>query len=71
MAWHREHQNKQVSGNNQNTHRFGVDFVIEENTLGNVMAFEPISERICYLRMRGKFYNISPIYPLSYRGEGR
>ena len=47
------------SGTNQNTHQFGVGFVIKENILGNVLAFEPINERICYLRTRGKFYNIS------------
>lgn len=47
------------SGSPNNRHEFGTGFVIRERMMGSVMDFKPVNERICYMRLRGKLYNIS------------
>jgi len=39
-------------------HERGVGFVIKNSILPNVVRFEPINDRICYVELKGKWYNI-------------
>jgi len=39
-------------------HKRGVGFVIKNNILPNVMRFEQINDRICYVELKGKWFNI-------------
>jgi exonuclease III len=45
----------------QNTGQFGTGFMIKKEIEKNIMSFTPISERICTLRLKGKFHNITLI----------
>ena len=45
------------SWNTENKHQFGAGFAIKEKFISNVINFEPVNERLCYLRLRGQFYN--------------
>ncbi|XP_060842503.1 craniofacial development protein 2-like [Rhopalosiphum padi] len=39
-------------------HVRGVGFVIKNSILPNVVRFEPINDRICYVELKGKWFNI-------------
>ena len=47
------------SGCEDNRYYGGVGFAINKKILDAVIHFEPINERMCNIRLRGKFYNIS------------
>ncbi|XP_022188473.1 craniofacial development protein 2-like [Nilaparvata lugens] len=47
------------SGNNTNT--FGTAFVVHNNLLGQLIDFKDIDERMCSIRMRGRFSTITLI----------
>lgn len=49
------------SGTNDGTHRAGVGFALNKKLLRALLNFEAISERLCMIRLRGKFKNISVI----------
>lgn len=36
----------------------GVGFVIKNDILPNNVRFEPINDRICYVELKGKWFNI-------------
>jgi len=44
------------SGNDRQDNR-GVDFIVSKKASRSVLGFSPISERICTLRIKGKFHN--------------
>ena len=48
-----------VSQKKQGEH--GVGFIVTKRLQNCYMGFEPINERMCKLRIRGKFYNITSI----------
>lgn len=39
-------------------HERGVGFIIKDKVLPNVVKFEPISDRICYMEFKCKWFNI-------------
>lgn len=39
-------------------HERGVGFVIKNSFLPNIVRFEPISDRSCYIELKGKWFNI-------------
>jgi hypothetical protein len=39
----------------------GTGFYVDKITRKSVLAFEPINDRICFLRLKGKFQNISMV----------
>ncbi|PSN46600.1 Craniofacial development protein 2 [Blattella germanica] len=41
--------------------QFGVGFLIHKSLKSSILQFDPINERLCSLRMKGKFYNTSII----------
>jgi hypothetical protein len=45
----------------QNTGQFGTGLMIKKETEKNIMSFTPINERICTLRVKEKFHNITLI----------
>ncbi|CAG4947208.1 unnamed protein product [Colias eurytheme] len=47
------------SGSNTGRHTHGTGFLVPTNLLENVIRFEAISDRLCMIRVRGKFFNIS------------
>lgn len=47
------------SGSQQNRHEFGTGFVVADRLVDSLITFEPVSERICYIRFRGTWYNHS------------
>jgi hypothetical protein len=49
------------SGKQNGKREFGVAFIVDEVTKRNIMAFTPINERMCTLRIKIKFFN----YPSS------
>ena len=42
-------------------HIFGTGFVVRGRARQLVMRFTPINQRLCYIRLRGKFFNFSLI----------
>ncbi|PNF38233.1 hypothetical protein B7P43_G11852 [Cryptotermes secundus] len=48
-----------VSGKTEGNKEFGVAFVIEQEFKSAIINFKPISERICTLRIRTKFFNMT------------
>lgn len=38
---------------------FGTGFLVYKSLRDNIIDFQPISETLCTLRLRGKFYNVS------------
>jgi len=42
-------------------HVFGVGFCVNSRFLSNILRFEPVNERLCWIRVRGKFRNYSII----------
>ena len=49
------------SCNTNSTGQAGTGFIIQKSTMNKILGFEPISDRICKLRVKGKFYNMSLI----------
>lgn len=47
------------SGNTEKQGRNGVGFMVSKRTNKAIKGFEPVSERICTLRVKGKFHNIT------------
>lgn len=47
------------SGTNNNAHVFGVGFMVGKTLRDKVISFNPMNERICYIRIKMKFNNIS------------
>jgi exonuclease III len=45
----------------QNTGQFGTEFMVKKEIEKNIMSFTLINERICTLRLKGKFRNIKLI----------
>ncbi|XP_050430865.1 craniofacial development protein 2-like [Adelges cooleyi] len=39
-------------------HERGVGFAIKNSILPNIVRFEPINDRICYVELKGKWFNI-------------
>jgi len=46
------------SGNDRQGNR-GVGFIVSKKASRSVLGFSPVSERICTLRIKGKFHNIT------------
>jgi hypothetical protein len=42
-------------------HVFGVGFYVNSRFLSNILHFEPVNDRLCWIRVRGKFRNYSII----------
>ncbi|KAK4876496.1 hypothetical protein RN001_009002 [Aquatica leii] len=49
------------SGNSDNRHEYGTGFVLRETLINSVIDFEPVNERICCIRLKGRCYNYSLI----------
>ena len=49
------------SGKEKGTREFGVAFIVERNMKKNVLDFKAVDERICVLRIKTKFQNVSLI----------
>jgi exonuclease III len=49
------------SGANNNTGQTGTGFLIQKNMQKFIISFMPYNERLCKLRLKGKFNNISLI----------
>ena len=49
------------SGKEKGVREFGVAFVAERNMKWNVLDFKAVDERICVLRIKTRFQNISLI----------
>ncbi|KAL1462186.1 hypothetical protein WDU94_014046 [Cyamophila willieti] len=49
------------SGNGNGRHQFGVAIAVENRIRGNVQNFQPVHERLCCIRLKAKFNNISII----------
>jgi exonuclease III len=43
------------------TGQLGTEFLTKKGIVKNIMGFEPINERICKLRLKGKYHNITII----------
>jgi len=39
----------------------GTGFIIQKSAMNKILGFEPISDRICKLKVKGKFYNMTLI----------
>lgn len=48
-----------TSGNQQR--RYGVGFLVRESLKGSIKEFNPVSERLCYIRIKGKCKNLTII----------
>jgi len=42
-------------------HVFGIGFYINSRFLSNILCFEPVNDRLCWIRVRGKYRNYSII----------
>ena len=49
------------SGKKEGIHEYGVAFIVDRTIKEKIIDFKPVSERICVLRLRTKFGNISMI----------
>jgi hypothetical protein len=49
------------SGKEGGTKEFGVAFVVERNMKRNILDFKGVDERMCVLRIKTKFQNLSLI----------
>jgi exonuclease III len=49
------------SGPQERTGRCGTGFIVNARMRKSFLSFEPLSERLCKLRLRGKFRNITLI----------
>lgn len=46
------------SGSNNGKHENGVGFIIKDSSLNLVKKFEPVNDRICYITITGKVFDI-------------
>ncbi|XP_055388330.1 uncharacterized protein LOC129616782 [Condylostylus longicornis] len=46
------------SGNEQNSGMYGTGFIVNKSIQKGIIGFNPVNERICTLRIKGKFNNI-------------
>ena len=53
------------------TGQAGTGFIIQKSAMNKILGFEPISDRICKLRVKGKFYNMSLINIYEVCSNGR
>jgi endonuclease/exonuclease/phosphatase family metal-dependent hydrolase len=49
------------SCNPNTTGQAGTGFIIQKSAMNKILGFEPISDSICKLRVKGKFYNMTLI----------
>lgn len=49
------------SGKTTGPRQFGTGFVVLGNARDSVIGFDPLDERLCSIRVRGKFFNITLI----------
>jgi len=49
------------SGSEQTTGHFGTGFMVKKEIEKNIVSFTPINEKICTIRLKGKFNNITVI----------
>ena len=47
------------SGSIDGRHEFGTGFAVKEHLRNLIISFKPINERLCYIRMKGKWRNYS------------
>jgi exonuclease III len=47
------------SYNPDSTGHLGTRFLVKKEMEKNILGFEPYSERICKLRLKGKYHNLS------------
>jgi hypothetical protein len=45
----------------QNTEHLGTGFMVKREITKNIISFQPYNEKICKLRMRGKYHNLTLI----------
>jgi exonuclease III len=45
----------------QNTGQLGTGFMVKREIAKNIISFQPYNEKICKLRMRGKYFNLTLI----------
>jgi len=50
---------KYRNGHNSSSGKHELGFVIREDRVQNILEFKPISEIICYIRLKRQWYNIS------------
>jgi exonuclease III len=49
------------SGHKSDKHEFGTGFYISRHNMDNLLNFEPINEKICKIRIKLKYYNLTMI----------
>jgi exonuclease III len=49
------------SGKSNGKREFGVAFIVNKEMNKNILGFTPVSERICRLRVKTRFFNLSVI----------
>ena len=49
------------SCNPNTTGQAGTGFIIQKSAMHKILGFEPISDHICKLRVKGKFYDMTVI----------
>ncbi|KAL4083606.1 hypothetical protein QTP88_028922 [Uroleucon formosanum] len=49
---------QEVRWTNSDKHKHGVGFVIKDNVATNIVRFQPISDQICYIELKCKWYNM-------------
>lgn len=42
-------------------HEFGTGFLVHERMVDKIMSFTPVNKRICSIKIRGRFRNITII----------
>jgi len=46
------------SGSENGRHEYGVGFMISDAILPNVKSFTPVSDRLCVLKLEGRYWDI-------------
>lgn len=47
------------SGTDNDKHINGVGFMVNRNIAGNILRFDAVSDRLCTLRLKSRFSNIT------------
>jgi hypothetical protein len=58
-AWGTKAHTILQSGNQEGKREFGVTCIVNKDMKGNILAFTPVNHRICVLRMKTRFFNLS------------